>query len=385
MPSPSTRPRSVLWLPAHPAEGAASMDRYWRALDCEYHRQAARTGLAVEEAISIHCPLGAPPQTSRRAGRLSRPWHKYAAYPWQAWCCSRAGMDVVHVLDHSYAHLLTRAPRRVFKIATVHDLAPLRDATDLTPAQRDRFRRTVECLKLANLLLADSQPSASDTVEMLGIAPEKIRVLPLGVDVPRFAQPPAGPPPRWLEPLASRKVILSVGSVAARKNLQSLPAILQEVHVFPFVGHLTLLRIGDPLPEALRNSLHNLLGPRGLLELGAVPEDELVAAYQRADALIFPSCLEGFGFPVLEAMAAGCPVVCSDATSLPEVGGDAALYFPPDNPIAAARHLRAVLDDPLERNARIAAGRLRADQFSWRQHYLTLTGIYRAAPPSAGD
>ena len=131
------------------------------------------------------------------------------------------------------------------------------------------------------------------------------------------------------------------------------------------------------MPPGLRAELGAALGPdTPVVELGLAPERDLLAAYGRADALIFPSRLEGFGLPVLEAMAAGCPVVCSDASSLPEVGGEAALYFSPDDPVTAAAHLRRLLADEAFRRERAALSHLRAAGFSWETHLNALRRIY---------
>lgn len=361
LPASATAFLRVLWLPADPAEGSASMDRHWREID-SLRRSQPPLG------ISISCPLGEPPPVTRRRGRLHRGWRRYFAYPAQARQAAKAA-DIVHILDHSFAHVLKPAPASVFKIVTVHDLAPLRDSSGLTTRQLDRFRRTIENLRRADLLLADSTHTANDVVEILGCSHDKIRVLPLGVEVSAFARPQ--PAPEWT---GERRVVCSVGSTMARKNLELLPAVFAAMAKPP-----VLVRVGEPLPKSLALAIRMVLGPDGLIECGSVSEAGLAAVYQHADALIFPSRLEGFGLPVLEAMAAGCPVVSSDASSLPEVGGDAALYFAPDDPIAAATHLSRLFGDDAERAGRIAAGRRQAASLSWEEHWRKLCAIYREA------
>ncbi len=369
---------SVLWMPAHPATGALSMDRYWRELERE---RRAQMGPAQP---GITCPLG-DPSARREVGltrwRVVRAWHKYAGYPWLVRRASRRpGIKVAHVLDHSFAHLLAQVPGEIYKVATVHDLAPLRDARELTAQQRARFRRTVEHLHAADIILADSRHSADEAGELLHLAPGKIQVLPLGVDVARFARHPSpAPPPVWRQELAGTRVLLSVGANADRKNLVSLPAIFRAAKALLPRTPLALLRVGDPLPGDLLGELHRELGEHGVIELGRAPDRDLVAAYQHADALILPSHLEGFGFPVLEAMAAECPVVCTNVTSLPEVGGAAALYFGPNDPAGAAGHLARLFCDEPWRRQKIAAGRVHADLFSWSEHFQKLIQIYQAA------
>lgn len=324
---------------------------------------------------------GEPPAATHRAGRLWRGWRKYAAYPREARRAA-AGADIVHILDHSFAHLLNGMPGGVFKIVTVHDVAPLRHDSGLTDRQLKRFRRTLDNLQRADLLLADSTHTANDAVEILGCARAVIQVLPLGVAADAFAR--AQPAPAWWKTLPGqagaprRPVIFSVGSVVARKNLESLPAILAALKRASPAPPI-LVRVGERLSPRLAARIQGEVGTEGLIERGSVSEAELAAVYQRVDALIFPSRLEGFGLPILEAMAAGCPVVSSDASSLPEVGGDAALYFAPDDAGAAAAHLLRLVADPPFRQEQTRLGRLQAAKLSWGEHYRRLLDIYRAA------
>ncbi len=347
------------------------MDRYWRELE-----RARRLPPPIGMDWRIDCPLGPPPDGTQEKGRWERAWQKYAIYPLKLrWAVHWKAVDVAHILDHSFAHLLASVPRRrVRKIVTVHDLAPLRDPTGLTPAQQRRFHRTVSHLHAADLLLADSQHSAAETTDLLGIPAAKIRVLPLGVDFAQFSTRLAASKDSALPPgLAGRKVVLSVGAAISRKNLEILPEIFRRMQV----DGLTLLRAGTALPPDLLAAVQAVLGKDGVIQLGPVSDATLVRAYQRADALVLPSRIEGFGFPVLEAMAAGCPVVSTDVTSLPEVGGEAALYFGPDDPAAAAGHLHRLLTDPALKARVVAAGLKRAAAFSWSRHFERLLEIYR--------
>ncbi len=117
--------------------------------------------------------------------------------------------------------------------------------------------------------------------------------------------------------------------------------------------------------------------PDGVEALGNVSLDELVSLYRRASALVFPSLYEGFGLPPLEAMACGCPVACSDAASLPEVCGDAARYFSPDDAEEMAAAVAEVLDDPAPW---VERGLARAAEFTWERAAAAARGrLSRAA------
>ncbi len=353
------------------------MDLYWTELD---HQRRGQT----PDDLRIGSALSRPPARTHRQDRLTRFWQKYLWYPWQT--RRRAtGMALVHVLDHAYANLLREVPPGTIKVATVHDLAPLRIPGDLTPGQQKRFRRVVETLGQADLIIAVSRYTAQDVVELLGCDEARIRILSQGADLVRFNTPQPAPLPDWDRRMAGRQVIISVGSVAERKNLGMLPAFVSRLQA---AGRpVTLVRTGDKLPAALSRELRGVLGHE-LLELGKVSPEHLAGAYQRAALLVYPSRLEGFGLPVLEAMAAGCPVISSNASSLPEAGGPAALYFDPDDTEAAVAHAESMLQSSEARAERVRAGREWAARFSWQAHFAALTGIYRGlleTPPGRRD
>lgn len=352
--------RRVMWLPAHPSAGSVSMLRHWRELDA-----VVRTH--PDPRFEVTCPLGLPPGLVRPAGRLTRAWEKYRAYPR---LLEQAGeVDVVHILDHAFAHLLEAAPRGAKKIVTVHDLAPLEDGS-LTPAQERRFRKTLSWMKRADLLLCDSEFTARTVRAFIG-GGVQVEVLLLGVNTDAFAER-HDLPSRLTPPPAPR--LLSIGSCLARKNLHALPQILK--HVIREIGPVSLLRVGDALPAALRTELDELFLPGRFVEYGCASDEDVIAIYQTSDLLVFPSTLEGFGLPLVEAMAAGCAVVTSRASSLPEVGGDAVLYFDPRDPDEAAARIVEVLRQPALHETLLHLGRQRARELSWEKHWKKLAEFY---------
>ncbi|HEV3362534.1 MAG TPA: glycosyltransferase family 1 protein, partial [Acidimicrobiia bacterium] len=178
--------------------------------------------------------------------------------------------------------------------------------------------------------------------------------------------------------------VLAVGTVLPRKNLGVLADAVRAIHE---AGGRISLRVVGPVPEPGRpiiERMADLLGP-ALHVVGYVPLDELAREYRSAHVVCFPSLLEGFGIPILEAMAAGTPVVASDASSLPEVAGDAALLCPADEPRAWREALVRIRDDSELREGLRARGRRRVSDFSWNHTAaVALEALRRAAGRSGG-
>jgi glycosyltransferase involved in cell wall biosynthesis len=353
----------VTWLPAHPAEGSTSMARYWHAL----HKASQAAG----DELDIRCPFGAPCVDTPRSSRWKRAWHRYWTYP----SLVRKSVDtsLVHILDHSSAHLIPQIPFGTKLVVTVHDLIPLHAENGLSGAQQSRFRRMAQQLRAAHLLIAVSDYTARKVETLLGISPDRIVVAPAGVDAGVFHSRDC--PPETLHRLGAQPLVLSIGSTEPRKNLALLPEVFYQLRLTD--PAIRLLRVGARLSPELRERFLQVLGPDGLVELGYVPDADLPSIYQAASALVFPSTEEGFGLPLLEAMAAGCPVVSSNAASLPEAGGNAALYFAPDSPHEAADNLLRVLRDATLRDELRSRGMERAHEFTWQRHFDAVLLAYR--------
>ncbi|MGE3820549.1 MAG: glycosyltransferase family 4 protein, partial [Isosphaeraceae bacterium] len=167
----------------------------------------------------------------------------------------------------------------------------------------------------------------------------------------------------------NRRFLLYVGGLSPHKNL------LRLIEAFAVAGladeRVSLVLVGDlgdvfhtHVPE-LRNAIDRTGLGDSVHFTGFVPDEELVTFYNRADALVQPSLMEGFGLPPVEAMACGTPVLCSQAGSLPEVVGDAGLYFDPTDVVAMAKALRRIVDDPGLRLILAARAFERAGHYSW--------------------
>lgn len=342
------------------------MDRYWR----ELQRQAAAS---PPEDVRIFCPLGNAPSESRRAGALRRALYKYLLYPRKV---SRLRADLVHVLDHSYAHLLRSVPRGVRSIATAFDLVPLLDSRGLSQTQVDRFRRTVQHLSRADLVIAMSQQTERDLIRLAGVAPERIRVIYPGTDVAAFSKRVGDFPSLAALPTDAR-LLLSVGDTGPRKNLPFLLDALAPLRDDFREARCCLLRAGKLMQPELAEKFRHLLG-RGFMELGPRFGQELIGLYQRATVFLMPSTLEGFSFTMMEAMAAGVPVVANRISTNPEVGLDAVLYHEDGNATGAAAQIKALLQDERLRQEYRSRGLARVAELTWEKHWSAVKISYRS-------
>ena len=248
-------------------------------------------------------------------------------------------------------------------VVTVHDLSFERHPDLFTPRDRLLFRTLVpRSVRRAARVLTVSEWTKRDLVERYGIADSKIVVTPNGVD-PAFA--PEGPSPNG-SPYA-----LFVGALQRRKDPACAVEALGQVD-----ADLRLLVVGPD--KGAGTDLRRIVAARGLggrVELrGHVPKHELAALYRGAACLVFPSRYEGFGLPVLEAMASGTPVVATAAGALPEVAGDAAVLVEPGDPDALADGIRRALSD---RERLVAAGLERARRFTWAEAARRTAAVYR--------
>jgi len=262
-------------------------------------------------------------------------------------------------------------------VMSSHDLVGLLFPQYFSPTARLYWQRLLpRSLTHADRILAISQATKNDLVRLLNIPAEKITVTPLAAD-PRFhpeANPDAEARVRRAHNLP-RPFCLAVGTIEPRKNL---PFLVETFSVAKREDH-DLVIVGKPGwdTEALGRKIQQRhLGDRVRL-LQYVSENELLTLLRMATALFFPSRYEGFGLPVLEAMASGTPVVSSTAASLPEVGGDAVLYADPTDLDAWRDHISRMIGDAGLRASLRAKGLARAATFSWEKTArLTLDALH---------
>jgi len=267
--------------------------------------------------------------------------------------------DVFHGLNQ-------RLPRARWRraVATFHDLFVL--TGDYSTSEfRCRFAAQArDAADRADLIIAVSEFTARQVADLLAVERGKIHVIHHGV---RF--PPSGSPQ-----LARERIILHVGAIQKRKNIRRL------VEAFERAGKDWRLLLagssGYGAGEILRRIEES---PRreAIELLGHVPDEDLPGLYARASVFAFPSLDEGFGMPVLEAMAAGLPVISSNRSALPEVCGSAALLVDPNDVEALAQALARLTSDESLRSELAERGRARARLFSWDAAVQRTLDVYR--------
>lgn len=231
--------------------------------------------------------------------------------------------------------------------------------------RRGLYKRSAQ---RAALVLAPSEASKRDLERVYDLEPERVRAIHLGVD-DRFRSAAEGDV-RAKYGLGERPLVLFVGKLSRRRNLPNLVAAVEKLrsdHVLVLVGE-------DHLGLGLADSDR-------LRVLGFVPDDDLPALYRAAEIFVYPSDYEGFGIPVLEAMAAGTPVVTLDNSALKEVAGDAALLLPNAGVDQLADAFERLAADPALRADYATRGRERAAQFTWTETARRTIDALREAVP----
>jgi glycosyltransferase involved in cell wall biosynthesis len=320
------------------------------ALDVRRGRWAPWTGigryvLELERSLAHRPDVRLTPLTSGRR-TFASPLAKIA------WEQVRAPVSAVaaDLLHAPYYEVSPAAGRRL--VLSVHDLDTLESP--------ERYSRRVAAynnplLRLlarrARRVLSPSHYTAKRLDERLGIG-EKLDVVPYGVSKAFFRPRASRPGPPYL---------LYTGGLSWRKNIPLLLELFAAVGERGYDGQL--LVTGRVWPDVVHE--YPALGRDRVVLTGELSEAQLASLYAGADALLYPSSLEGFGFPVLEAFAAGCPVVASRAGSIPEIAGECAVLCEPDDLEAFVDALERVLRDTELREELAQRGRTRAEGFTW--------------------
>jgi glycosyltransferase involved in cell wall biosynthesis len=287
---------------------------------------------------------------------------------------AREGVDLVHSLAST-----APARGRFRRVVTVHDLIYAR-FPEAHAGIRDLGMRALVPLAVrrSDRVIADSQSTRDDLVELLGAPAGRIDVVPLGLGTMRRHEPTGERELRERLQLGERRVALSLSAKRPHKNLLALIGALARI---PAERRPLLAIPGYPTAhEADLRERARAVGVQADVRFPDwLPGEDFEGLWQIAELFVFPSLYEGFGLPVLEAMARGVPVACSNASSLPEVAGDAALMFDPREETEIAAAIERLLSDRAEAARLRAQGLERARQFSWsRTAELTLDSYRRA-------
>lgn len=286
-------------------------------------------------------------------------------------------IDLVHAASMGYP-IATDKPL----VVTVHDLGPLSHPEFFRNTRPWVYRRSLaQVVRQAKKIICVSRSSADELLSFGGrTLHSRIEVIPEGVS-PRFFEDSNSDATKDLSCLNAMPqgtpYLLSTGKISPRKNIRGV--VLAFAELARHAPHHLVLVGGDGWEVTpVRKLVHEHgLGQR-VHFTGYVPDQTLRDLYAGASAYVHPSLYEGFGLTVLEAMAAGCPVITSNCTSLPEVAGDAALLVDPLDPQALAAALKDVCEDASLAAELRLRGRARAGSFSWRACAAQTLSVYRA-------
>lgn len=358
--------------------GVDGIGSYTRELLKRLLKADGMTVVPVSFGLPVPAASGAP-ENVEQFGKypLSAALSAATGFPFPGTARLSAKIDLMHATDHMIPKL-----GAVPVVATLMDAIPLSHPEWVTL----RFRTVKNALwkkasHWAAHVITISEYSKCEIQEHFGLPPERISVTPLGVDE------------RWFRPLADGKW----GEVSSRLGLPE--------HYFLFVGTLQprknvgrVIEAYRALPRAVRDEVPLLIAGRAGWQcddiisaltsqaygpsvrwLRHLPDDDLLAVMQKATALVQPSLYEGFGLPVLEAFAAGAPVITSNTTALPEVAGDAAVLVDPLDTAAIAEAMMKLLENEELAGSLRSRGRLRALEFSWDRTAAMTLDVYRRA------
>jgi glycosyltransferase involved in cell wall biosynthesis len=263
-----------------------------------------------------------------------------------------AGVDLVFGANYFLPRLHSAVARR--RVVTVHDLTFKRFPELLQRETLENLDRHMKReLAWSDAVLCVSESTRQDLLRYYDIDPSRAVTVLSGLADPIAGVPVEGLPSRYL---------LFVSTIEPRKNLGVLLDAYRRLRESgAYEGSLVVVgRVGWKSESMLAR-----LRDEGIVHLDYVKAPQLATIYERAEAFVFPSIYEGFGFPLLEAMAHGVPTIAADSSSLPEVGGEATLYFAPQDSLALEHQLRRLLNEPELRASLIAKGREQVAKFRW--------------------
>jgi glycosyltransferase involved in cell wall biosynthesis len=326
---------------------------------------------ATRDTAAATGALGVPVRTWRIPTRLANAVWARADLPPIEWLAGP--VDVVHGTNY-----VVPPSRHAGRVVTVYDLTALRFPQLCAPASLAYPRLVRRAVGQGAFVHVLSAFVRDEVLELIGAAAERVRVVPAGLEAPP-GDAAARSPAATRRPGRQAPYLLALGAVEPRKDLPTLVrafAELARTH-----GDLELVVAGpDGWGEpAFEEAVASCGLGRRVVRVGYLAEAERRSMLEGAVALAYPSLYEGFGFPPLEAMAAGVPVVATAAGAVPEVVGDAAELVAPGDHEAMAAALARVIDDAGLRARLVRAGRARAASFTWESAATSMVDLYGVA------
>ena len=283
-------------------------------------------------------------------------------------------IDIFHATDH-YIPKFRNFP----VVATIHDVIPLTNPDWFSRTQRIYHQLLKRSMKWADHIITVSDFSKSEICKELCVSPDKISVVYNGYDKIWEQVDSKSQIKSIFEKYSiSTPYIIFVGTIQRRKNLKTL---VEAIELLPndIKNTFKLIVVGN---QSVRDkveieNLKKFVNTQKIQWLKWVPTPHLKTLVKQATCLVFPSLAEGFGLPIIEAFAAGTPVVAAQNTSIPEITKNAALLFPGENPSILSKNLENLLTDKGLQKQLIIKGKKRAKDFSWEKAAIQTKDIYR--------
>lgn len=293
---------------------------------------------------------------------LIRQLYIYLLYPLKIFFSLHKSHEIIHIYSQGYAYLAHFLPKDKL-IITCCDLIPYINNSKHNLLESLALRFTFLGLKKANKIIAISRATKKDLIRYLNISEKKITIISPIVDktFKRLNKEDITKIKQTFFP--DKKIILYVGSYLPNKNLPIILKAFQKIKLK--INNLTLVIVNEKnkLPSEYKALINDLNIEKDIYYTGYISDQKLVELYNCSDVFIFPSLYEGFGFPPLEAMVCGCPVITSNTSSLPEVVGDAAIMVDPSDLNEIAKKTILLLKNQKIRDIMINKGFKQAKKF----------------------
>lgn len=306
-------------------------------------------------------------------------WWRAFPSSWRRFGITKLGkaqkLDLYHGLSHELPVGIEKTG--IKSVATIHDLIFLR---------YPEYFKKIDCIiydrkfrhacQVASQIHAISEQTKRDIIQFFAITEEKIKVIYQSINPIFFSKADTAKKQQIRRKYQlPQKFLMTVGTVEARKNLMALVEGMALANIY-----IPLVVVGKPTDYQLKvqKLIEHDLNRLQVFFFPSIEDAELAVLYQMAQVMIYPSIFEGFGLPVAEAQASGCPVVTSNTSSLPEAGGDGALYIDPHKPEEIGPAIRKLLNDKDLRKSLIAKGKINAQRFTPENYARQLKQLYNS-------